>query len=127
VLYHDYRTLLLDRPRLLQLALKLAALYVYVRHFLPIVRYLRTKMLRHLCGLWMIFEQEENLRTAYRFSFQQKVKQVLTQEIPITIKLIVFMWVLRKFVSIGAKSLLNLGILIHERYIGAKEMRYVGD
>ena len=67
------------------------------------------------------------MRTAYNFSFGMKVRQVAQKEIPITIKLMVFMWVLRKFVSVGAKKLLQAAVYIYDRYVNAKEMRYMGD
>lgn len=54
----------------------------------------------------MIFEQEEKLRRAYKYSCPMKLKQTICRELPITIKLIMFMWVLRNFVSFGAKYLL---------------------
>lgn len=121
----DLQNLFSNGKSLLKLVAQSALLLIYIRHFLPIVRFIRTKMFRNLCKLWILFEQEEKLRTAYRFSMRMKLNQVVTQEIPITIKLMVFMWVLRKFVSIGARFLLQIGSFMLERYMAAKEMRYI--
>ncbi len=52
-----------------------------------------------------------------------KAEQIIIEEIPITIKLMVFMWVLRKFVGFGAKFLLNLAKFINIRYKNAREMK----
>ena len=115
------------KHRIARMAISALALMLYIKHFLPIVRYLRTKMLRNLCSLWMLFEQEEKMRTAYNFNFGMKVRQVAKKEIPITIKLMIFMWVLRKFVSVGAKNLLHAAVYVYDRYINAKEMRFIRD
>ena len=80
-------------------------------------------MLRNLCTLWMLFEQEEKMRQAYSFSWQMKAEQIILKEIPITIKLMVFMWILRKFVGFGAKYILNLFRFIHSRYMQARELK----
>jgi hypothetical protein len=55
-----------------------------------------------------------------------KLKQIVYKEIPITVKLMIFMWILRKFVSIGAKFFLRVCMFIYERYINAKELRFIG-
>jgi hypothetical protein len=54
-----------------------------------------------------------------------KAEQIILKEIPITIKLMVFMWVLRKFVGFGAKFLLNLFKFISIRYRSAREIKIV--
>ena len=54
-----------------------------------------------------------------------KAKQIITKEIPITIKLMAFMWVLRQFVSFGAKLSLRILKFIYNRYINAKELRFI--
>ena len=107
----------------MRLTVSILCMTIYLRHFLPIVRFLRTKMLRNLCTLWMLFEQEEKMRQAYSFDWQMKAEQIILKEIPITIKLIVFMWILRKFVGFGAKYILNLFRFIHSRYMQARELK----
>ena len=67
------------------------------------------------------------MRNAYTYSWSMKAIQVITQEIPITIKLMIFMWILRNFVSMGAKQLLRISRLIYDRYLNAKEMRFIGN
>ena len=121
----DLKFMFARRDRVLRIVFKIACMAIYVKHFLPVVRFLRTKMLRNLCTLWMIFEQEEKLRNAYTFSWKMKAKQIITKEIPITIKLMAFMWVLRQFVSFGAKLSLRILKFIYNRYINAKELRFI--
>ena len=104
----------------MRLTVSILCMTIYLRHFLPIVRFLRTKMLRNLCTLWVLFEQEEKMRMAYSFSWQMKAEQILLKEIPITIKLMVFMWILRKFVGFGAKYIVSLFRFIHSRYMQAR-------
>jgi len=73
----------------------------------------------------MIFEQEEKMRNAYKFSWKMKAKQIVTKEIPITIKLMAFMWILRQFVSFGGKLILRTIKFIYNRYLNAKELRFI--
>lgn len=56
VVQNDLGRLFSNRERTLRLGLKVLCFSIYIRHFLPIVRFLRTKMLRNLCILWMLFE-----------------------------------------------------------------------
>ena len=65
------------------------------------------------------------MRNAYSFSWREKAKQIVTKEIPITIKLMIFMWGLRQFVSFGAKITLRILKFIYNRYLQAKEMRFI--
>ncbi len=121
----DLKYYLNNRQRLIRFSLKGLCLIIYLRHFLPVVRFLRTKILRHLCKLWMIFEQEEKFSNANNFSWKNKASQVITKEIPITIKLMVFMWVLRKFVSIGGRYLSRITQYSYKKYQSSRVIKLV--
>ena len=56
IFQRDLKFLIRNRDRAFRLLVKLTCMFIYLKHFLPIVRYIRTKMLRNLCTLWMLFE-----------------------------------------------------------------------
>jgi hypothetical protein len=67
------------------------------------------------------------MRNAYNFTMKEKTKQIVTKEIPITIKLMIFMWGLRQFVSFGAKITMRVLKFTYNRYLKAKELRIIRD